>query len=52
METNIAIRTIVIKDGVARFSAGGGLVIDSDVEDEYQELIDKASMMTATVVGN
>ncbi|WP_353410553.1 aminodeoxychorismate synthase component I [Arenicella sp. 4NH20-0111] len=52
METNIAIRTIVIKDGVARFSAGGGLVIDSDVEDEYQELIDKASMMTATVLGN
>lgn len=50
METNIAIRTIVIKDGVARFSAGGGLVIDSDVEDEYQELIDKASMMTATVL--
>lgn len=46
LETNIAIRTIVIKDGVARFSAGGGLVIDSDVNAEYQELLDKASMMT------
>jgi len=39
METNIAIRTIVVKDGIARYSAGGGLVIDSEVEDEYQDLI-------------
>jgi para-aminobenzoate synthetase component 1 len=45
LETNIAIRTIVVKDGVARFSAGGGLVIDSVVDDEYQELLDKARMM-------
>lgn len=49
LETNIAIRTIVVKEGVARYSAGGGLVIDSDVEDEYQELIDKASMMSKAV---
>jgi len=46
LETNIAIRTITIKDGTARFSAGGGLVIDSDVDEEYQEIIDKARMMT------
>ncbi|MEM7357891.1 MAG: aminodeoxychorismate synthase component I [Pseudomonadota bacterium] len=46
LETNIAIRTMVVKDGVARFSAGGGLVIDSQVEQEYQEIIDKARMMT------
>lgn len=46
LETNIAIRTIVVKDGVARYSAGGGLVIDSTVKEEYQEIIDKASMMT------
>ena len=46
LETNIAIRTIVVKDGVARYSAGGGLVMDSDVESEYQELLDKARMMT------
>ena len=49
LETNIAIRTITVKDGVARFSAGGGLVIDSDVNEEYQELLDKASMMTASL---
>lgn len=46
LETNIAIRTMVIKDGIARYSAGGGLVIDSDVDAEYQEIIDKARMMT------
>ena len=49
LETNIAIRTIVIKDGIARFSAGGGLVIDSDVNAEHQELLDKASMMTKSL---
>ena len=52
LETNIAIRTIVVKDGVARFSAGGGLVIGSDVGAEYQELIDKASMMTKAVMAD
>ena len=46
LQTNISIRTIVIKDGVARYAAGGGLVIDSDLEQEYQEIIDKARMMS------
>jgi len=45
LQTNIAIRTTVIKGGVARYSAGGGLVIDSDLDEEYQEIIDKASVM-------
>ncbi|MFT6408208.1 MAG: para-aminobenzoate synthetase component 1 [Arenicella sp.] len=52
LETNIAIRTIVVKDGVARYSAGGGLVIDSKVEEEYQELLDKARMMTEALFKN
>lgn len=52
METNIAIRTIVVKDGVARYSAGGGLVIDSEVESEYQELLDKSRMMTEALFKN
>lgn len=51
LETNIAIRTIVVKDGVARYSAGGGLVIDSNVEEEYQEVLDKASMMSQALRG-
>ena len=52
METNIAIRTIVVKDGVARYSAGGGLIFDSEVEDEYQELLDKSRMMTEALFKN
>jgi len=49
LQTNIAIRTIVVKDGVARYAAGGGLVIDSNLEEEYQEIIDKAKMITKTL---
>ncbi|MEO0368359.1 MAG: aminodeoxychorismate synthase component I [Pseudomonadota bacterium] len=47
LETNIAIRTMVVKEGVVRFSAGGGVVVDSELEAEYQELHDKASKMLA-----
>ena len=50
METSIAIRTIVVKDSVARFAAGGGLVIDSEVSEEHQEIIDKASIMNHVLV--
>ena len=49
LQTNIAIRTIVIKGGVLRYSAGGGLVVDSVLEEEYQEIIDKARMMSETL---
>ena len=45
MDTNIAIRTIIQKDGRAYFYAGGGLVWDSDVDEEYQETFDKAAAM-------
>lgn len=51
LQTNICIRTIVIKQGIARFAAGGGLVIDSQLDEEYQEIKDKASMMIAALTG-
>lgn len=41
METAIAIRTIVMKDGVAHMQAGGGVVADSTPEGEYQESLHK-----------
>ncbi|HZI81191.1 MAG TPA: aminodeoxychorismate synthase component I [Vicinamibacterales bacterium] len=41
MDTSIAIRTAVIRDGRIYFSAGGGIVADSDPEQEYQETLDK-----------
>ena len=45
MDTNIAIRTLLQKDGSAYFYAGGGLVWDSKAEEEYQETFDKAAAM-------
>ena len=41
MDTAIAIRTMVVKDGVAYLQAGGGVVYDSDPEREYQETLQK-----------
>jgi para-aminobenzoate synthetase component 1 len=45
MDLNIAIRTLVLSRGEIRFWAGGGIVADSNVDDEYQETFDKAAAM-------
>lgn len=45
MDVNIAIRTLVFSHGVIRCWAGGGIVADSRLEDEYQETFDKAAAM-------
>jgi para-aminobenzoate synthetase component 1 len=45
MDTNIAIRTLIQSHDSIRFWAGGGIVNDSIVEDEYQESFDKAAAM-------
>ena len=45
MDLNIAIRTLVYSGGVIRCWAGGGIVADSQLEDEYQETFDKAAAM-------
>jgi anthranilate synthase component 1 len=42
MDTCIALRTAVVKDGVMYVQAGGGVVADSDPESEYQETRNKA----------
>ncbi|MDO8494298.1 MAG: aminodeoxychorismate synthase component I [Deltaproteobacteria bacterium] len=39
---NIAIRTIVTQEATAYFSCGGGIVIDSDPQTEYEESLTKA----------
>ena len=46
MDTNITIRTAVFSGGEIRFWAGGGIVADSQMEQEYRETLDKASSMT------
>jgi len=45
MDTNIAIRTLVHNAGKIRFWAGGGIVHDSRVDEEYKETIDKAAAL-------
>ena len=45
MDLNIAIRTLVYARGTISFWAGGGIVADSRLEDEYQETFDKAAAM-------
>jgi anthranilate synthase component I len=42
MDTAIAIRTAVIKDGILNVQAGAGIVYDSDPESEWQETHSKA----------
>ena len=41
MDTCIALRTMMTKDGVAYLQAGGGIVFDSDEGEEYEETINK-----------
>jgi para-aminobenzoate synthetase component 1 len=43
MDLNVAIRTLTVSAGEARFYAGGGIVADSDPAAEYQETLDKAA---------
>ncbi|OJD25800.1 anthranilate synthase component I [Blastomyces percursus] len=41
MDTCIALRTMMMKDGIAYLQAGGGIVFDSDPYDEYIETLNK-----------
>jgi para-aminobenzoate synthetase component 1 len=43
MDSNIAIRTLVLSGGQASFWAGGGIVADSTAKAEYLETLDKAA---------
>jgi para-aminobenzoate synthetase component 1 len=45
MDINIVIRTFLLKDNKAYFQVGGGIVYDSDPEEEYQETLDKAKAL-------
>src|SRR5260221_541642 len=41
LDTCIALRTLVLKDGMAYAQAGGGVVYDSDARGEYEETENK-----------
>jgi len=45
----IAIRTILVRDGVAHMQAGAGVVADSEPSREYAECMNKAKAMVAAV---
>jgi len=45
MDTCIALRTALVKDGTMYVQAGGGVVHDSDPDAEYQETMNKAKAL-------
>ncbi|EED17443.1 anthranilate synthase component I, putative [Talaromyces stipitatus ATCC 10500] len=51
MDTCIALRTMLVKDGVAYLQAGGGIVFDSDEYDEYVETLNKLGANIACIKG-
>jgi anthranilate synthase component 1 len=49
LDTAIAIRTALIRDGVAYVQAGGGVVADSDPAAEEQETVNKAAAVLSAI---
>jgi anthranilate synthase component I len=49
MDTCIAIRTIVLHEGVARLQAGAGIVADSDPGAEHEECLRKLAALEAAI---
>jgi anthranilate synthase component 1 len=46
LDSCIALRSAVLKNGKAYFQAGAGIVADSDPAAEYEESVNKARAMT------
>src|SRR3954466_10386946 len=49
LDTCIAIRTIVLHDGVAHLQAGAGIVADSDPSAEHEECLRKLAALEAAI---
>ena len=49
LDSCIAIRTIVLKDGEASVQAGAGIVADSVPESEYEETVHKAQALLRAI---
>ena len=45
----IAIRTLLVKDGVIHAQAGAGIVADSDPATEYDETLHKAQALLSSI---
>ncbi|MFM8230513.1 MAG: chorismate-binding protein [Chthoniobacterales bacterium] len=46
---SIAIRTLVIREGIATYGVGAGIVADSDPHREYEETMHKAAGLFAAL---
>ena len=51
MDSSIAIRTLLVRNGQVSCWGGGGIVADSHWEDEYQETLDKVRVLLETLEG-
>lgn len=49
MDTCIAIRTLVLENGVAKIQAGAGIVADSVPENEFDETVNKAKVLLKAI---
>ena len=49
MDTCIAIRTLVLRDGIAYLQAGGGIVADSDPAAEHDECLNKLRALETAI---
>ena len=49
MDACIALRTIVMQDGVAHLQAGAGVVADSDPAAEHEECLQKLAALEAAI---
>ncbi|HVM16969.1 MAG TPA: anthranilate synthase component I family protein [Gaiellaceae bacterium] len=49
LDTCIAIRTVVLADGVAHLQAGAGIVVDSDPAAEHEECLRKLAALEAAI---
>jgi len=50
-DLSVAIRTMVVRDGDGTFNVGGGITIDSDPEQEYEESLVKAKALLNAISG-
>lgn len=49
LDACITIRTALVKDGVAYFQAGGGIVADSDADAEFDETVNKSNAVRRAI---
>ncbi len=49
LDLSVAIRTMTIRNHQAIFNVGGGIVIDSNPEDEYEEMLVKAKSLLDSI---